>query len=69
MKFGFTVPTRGRLADPDSITRIVREGEALGFDFASVNDHIVVPRTIDSTYPYSESGAWQGRAAARRWSC
>ena len=61
MKFGFTVPTRGRLADPDSITRIVREGEALGFDFASVNDHIVVPRTIDSTYPYSESGAWQGQ--------
>jgi probable F420-dependent oxidoreductase len=62
MKFGFTVPTRGRLATPDTIVRIVREGEALGFDFASVNDHIVVPRTIDSTYPYSESGEWQGRS-------
>jgi probable F420-dependent oxidoreductase len=62
MKFGFTVPTRGGLATPDSIARIVREGEALGFDFASVNDHIVVPRTIDSTYPYSESGEWQGRS-------
>ena len=62
MKFGFTVPTRGRLATPDTIVRIVREGEALGFDFASVNDHIVVPRTINSTYPYSESGEWQGRS-------
>ncbi|MGH6619696.1 MAG: LLM class flavin-dependent oxidoreductase, partial [Alphaproteobacteria bacterium] len=62
MKFGFTVPTRGRLATPESITRIVREGEKLGFDFASVNDHIVVPRSIASRYPYSESGDWQGRS-------
>ena len=62
MKFGFTVPTRGPLAAPDTIARIVRGGERLGFDFASVNDHIVVPRAIDSRYPYSESGEWQGRA-------
>ena len=62
MKFGFTVPTRGRLATPESIKRVVQEGEALGFDFASVNDHIVVPRSIDSRYPYTESGEWQGRA-------
>ena len=63
MKFGFTVPTRGPLATPDIIRRILQEGEALGFDFASVNDHIVVPRTIDSTYPYSASGEWQGRSS------
>lgn len=62
MKFGFTVPTRGPLATPDTIKRILQEGEALGFDFASVNDHIVVPRTIGSTYPYSASGDWQGRS-------
>jgi len=62
MKFGFTVPTRGPLATPDTIKRILQEGEALGFDFCSVNDHIVVPQTIDSTYPYSESGEWAGRS-------
>lgn len=63
MKFGFTVPTRGPLATPDIIKQILQEGEKLGFDFASVNDHIVVPRTIDSTYPYSQDGDWQGRSA------
>jgi probable F420-dependent oxidoreductase len=62
MKFGFTVPTRGPLATPESIARVVREGEALGFDFARVNAHIVVPRRIESRYPYSESGEWQGRS-------
>lgn len=61
MKIGFTVPTRGPLATPDIIKRILQQGEKLGFDFASVNDHIVVPRTIDSTYPYSEDGEWAGR--------
>ena len=40
----------------------MQEGEKLGFAFCSVNDHIVVPRTIDSTYPYSESGEWAGRS-------
>lgn len=62
MKFGFTVPTRGNLATPEAIRRVVQEGEKLGFDFASVNDHIVVPRSIDSRYPYTESGEWQGKA-------
>jgi probable F420-dependent oxidoreductase len=61
MKFGFTVPTRGPLAVPDILKRMLQAGEALGFDFCSVNDHIVVPQTIDSTYPYSESGEWAGR--------
>jgi probable F420-dependent oxidoreductase len=61
MMFVFSVPTRGGLATPDKIRRFVRDGEGLGFDFASVNYQMVVPRTIDSTYPYSASGEWHGR--------
>lgn len=60
MKFGFGVPTRGPLATPADIGEIARAGEALGFATAYVNDHIVVPRTIGSRYPYSESGEWAG---------
>ena len=60
MNYGFGVPTRGPLANPADITTLAREGEALGFAFVFVNDHIVVPRRTDSRYPYSQSGAWAG---------
>ena len=60
MEYGFTVPTRGPLANRDDIGTIVQRGEELGFDIVSVSDHIVVPRSIDSRYPYSETGAFVG---------
>ena len=46
MKFGFGVPTRGPLANPDSIAALARKGEELGFGFVSVRDHVVIPRSI-----------------------
>jgi probable F420-dependent oxidoreductase len=60
MKFGFTVPTRGPLATRESIKAIMEKGEALGFAYATVNDHIVVPKDVASRYPYSEGGDWAG---------
>jgi probable F420-dependent oxidoreductase len=42
---------------------MARQAEALGFDHLSLSDHLVVPRTIDSRYPYSESGEWAGAAS------
>lgn len=60
MKFGFSIPTRGPLAKRAHVMEIARRGEALGFDYATVNDHIVIPRQIDSRYPYSRSGGWAG---------
>lgn len=62
MKFGFGIPTRGSLADMESISRIALGGEELGFDIVTVSDHIVVPRSIDSIYPYNESGEFAGQA-------
>ena len=56
MKYGFTVPSRGPLATPESIITIAKRGEELGFDSISLGDHILVPRTIESSYPYTESG-------------
>jgi probable F420-dependent oxidoreductase len=63
MDVGLTIPTRGPLATPDAIETLVRQAEELGFAHLSVSDHVVVPRSIQSRYPYSESGAWPGAAS------
>jgi alkanesulfonate monooxygenase SsuD/methylene tetrahydromethanopterin reductase-like flavin-dependent oxidoreductase (luciferase family) len=44
------------LIEPDSLTRIITEGEALGFDYVTISDHIMVPRNLESKYPYTNSG-------------
>ncbi len=60
MRYGFTIPSRGPLANRSDIGKIARKGEELGFDILSVSDHIIVPKSIESIYPYSESGAFVG---------
>jgi probable F420-dependent oxidoreductase len=63
MDVGLTIPTRGPLVTRDGIGTLVRRAEALGFNHLSISDHVVVPRTIGSRYPYSASGAWPGAAS------
>lgn len=56
MKYGYETLSTGPLASPESIAVLSRHGDALGFELVTVGDHIVVPRTIESQYPYTESG-------------
>ena len=56
MQIGFNIPTSGPLIDPERLTRIVTEGEELGFDYVTISDHIMVPRNLDSKYPYTGTG-------------
>ena len=56
MEYGFGVPNRGPLASPESIIELARRGEEMGFDIVSASDHIVVPNSINSRYPYSATG-------------
>jgi probable F420-dependent oxidoreductase len=56
MQIGFNVPTSGPLIDPDSLSTIVVEGETLGFDYVTISDHIMVPRNLESKYPYTDTG-------------
>ncbi|MBT5665724.1 MAG: LLM class F420-dependent oxidoreductase [Rhodospirillaceae bacterium] len=58
MQFGINAPFRGPLATPEAIKKIAQSAEKLGYGYIIVSDHIVVPRKIDSPYPYSESGAF-----------
>ena len=62
MRFGVNILSRGPMATEDGYRTIAANAERLGFDFISVNDHIVVPADIGSRYPYSEEGDWAGRA-------
>jgi alkanesulfonate monooxygenase SsuD/methylene tetrahydromethanopterin reductase-like flavin-dependent oxidoreductase (luciferase family) len=38
--FGIRVPNSGPLASPESIVRVAREAESLGYDSIWVHDHL-----------------------------
>jgi probable F420-dependent oxidoreductase len=44
------------LSSPAVLTRLAAEGEAIGFDYIALSDHIVEPIHIHARYPYSETG-------------
>jgi len=60
MKFGMMMPTFGPMATGpgvlDAQLTIAQKAEDLGFDSLWVPDHVVIPTTITSRYPYNESG-------------
>lgn len=60
MKLGLTTSTRGCMVTRAAYEAVGQAAEKAGFDFIAVNDHVVVPAGIDSTYPYSNSGKWDG---------
>lgn len=66
MQIGCSAPTSGPLIAPDSLVRIATEAEMLGFDYVTVSDHVMIPKSIASRYPYSESGEFPSGAGAAR---
>ena len=56
MIFGFGMPTRGPVAQPDAIKKVLSFAEDVGLGYVSVADHIVIPSKIDPVYPYSDTG-------------
>src|ERR1700687_1702616 len=66
MQFGFSPPVSGPLSSPDNLARIASEGEAIGYDYATISDHVVIPRDIEAKYPYSDTGEFPGRAGGDR---
>jgi probable F420-dependent oxidoreductase len=54
---GYDIPVSGPNAVPDAISAIARGGEDLGFTHAYTSDHIVVPTSFDSIYPYTADGS------------
>lgn len=60
MEFGFSIPTRGPLAKREIIDAIAARGEALGYRYFAIPDHIIIPGRIDSRYPYNDDGDYPG---------
>jgi probable F420-dependent oxidoreductase len=66
MQYGFGAPVSGALSAPHNLARIAAEGEAMGYDYATISDHVVIPRDIEASYPYSDTGEFPGRARGDR---
>ena len=62
MKFGFSIPTRGALATQQALLALAQRGEQLGFGHLALPDHIIIPRSIASPYPYNAAKKMAGAA-------
>ena len=60
MKYGFNITGRGPLTTPQALSAMAKRAEELEYDLILAPDHIVIPRGIASTYPYSEGGEFPG---------
>jgi probable F420-dependent oxidoreductase len=56
MEFGCHLPVYGPAATREVLLPFARRMEALGYDSLWASDHIVIPYTIASRYPYSATG-------------
>jgi probable F420-dependent oxidoreductase len=66
MQYGFGAPVSGPLSGAKDLARIAQEGEAIGYDYCTLSDHVVIPRELEAKYPYSDTGEFPGRAGGDR---
>src|SRR6202047_4985791 len=66
MLMGFNLPLSGPTASPAMLARLAAEGEAIGYDYAAISDHIVEPTDIHARYPYTESGEFPASSRGER---
>ena len=60
MHFGFALPGRGPLATPEALTTLAEKADALRYASVFVTDHVVIPTSYSSPYPYAASGRFTG---------
>lgn len=60
MRFGFYLPNNGPNAQPGPLAQIAKQGDELGFYCMVAGDHILVPNQVNSPYPYTVSGQFEG---------
>ena len=56
MQFGFRAPVAGPLSGARDLARIVSGGEAMGYDYCTISDHVIRPRDMEKKYPYTDTG-------------
>ena len=60
MEFGLSIPNRGPMATPEAIKALAAKAEESGFVRLAIPDHIVIPKSYASRYPYDVSGKLAG---------
>jgi probable F420-dependent oxidoreductase len=66
MQLGFNLPISGPTSTPRDMSRVALEGEAMGYDYLTLTDHVVLPDMSVPGYPYSESGEFMSNAPTTR---
>jgi probable F420-dependent oxidoreductase len=66
MDFGLSTLSRGVYVTGEAYVAVAQAAERAGFGFLAVNDHIIVPASLGSAYPYTQGGQW---AAAEHGHC
>lgn len=56
MGIGCVYPNRGAMATTANLVRFAQVAEACGFDTIWTSDHIIVPTSVQSFYPYHPDG-------------
>src|SRR3954447_5461279 len=60
MKFGIRYCNTGRYVDPDQAVELVQAAETAGFESAWTVEHTIIPRSYESSYPYTKDGKIPG---------
>jgi len=58
MEIGLHLPHVGPLATREGLIAFAQAAEEHGFDSLWVSDHVVIPRSLGSRYPYSRDGGF-----------
>jgi probable F420-dependent oxidoreductase len=66
MQLGFNLPISGPTSGAHSFARLAQEGEAMGYDYLTLTDHVVLPDISVPGYPYSESGEFMSNTPTER---
>ncbi|MGA9012422.1 MAG: LLM class F420-dependent oxidoreductase [Acetobacteraceae bacterium] len=66
MQLGFNLPISGPTSAARSFARIAQQGEAMGYDYLTLTDHVVLPDVTVPGYPYSESGEFMSNTPTER---
>ena len=67
MKIGIHLGNNGASATAESIATLAARAEELGFDSVWVSDHIAIPTTIESQYPYGPPGSFTPEHTQNFW--
>ena len=56
MKYGMMVPLTGPSDGVEQVGRLAQAADAAGYDCVWLGDHVILPVTIESKYPFNRSG-------------